>query len=93
MSNYRMVSWWIRWEDLEWPLPQLEYKIRYRADKLAENSVSHAIIFGAHFRWDFMPLWMNLHDRANFKSIGFFLLITRFVMHQKHFDAFNAAFL
>ncbi len=66
MSNYRMVSWWIRWEDLEWPLPQLEDKIRYRADKLAENSVSHAVIFGAHFRWDFMPLWMNLHDMFAF---------------------------
>jgi hypothetical protein len=66
--NYRMVSWWIRWEDLEWPLPQLEDKIRHRADKLAENSVSHAIIFGAHFRWDFMPLWMNLHDMFAFIS-------------------------
>ena len=68
MSKYRMVSWWVRWEDLEWPLPQLEDKIRHRADKLAENSVSHAIIFGAHFRWDFMPLWMNLHDMFAFIS-------------------------
>ncbi|MEI6424208.1 MAG: hypothetical protein WCP55_18475, partial [Lentisphaerota bacterium] len=53
---------------LEWPLPQLEDKIRHRADNLAENSVSHAIIFGAHFRWDFMPLWMNLHDMFAFIS-------------------------
>lgn len=59
---YRMVSWWITWEDLAWPDRDLEDKIRLRAGRMAEGDVNTAIIFGAHFRWDFMPLWGNLHD-------------------------------
>lgn len=65
---HRMASWWIRWSDLEWPLPQIEDDIKHRADAMAKNGASHAIIFGAHFRWDFMPLWGVLHDMMRFIS-------------------------
>lgn len=61
-NSYRMASWWIKWEDLAWPDRDLKDKIRRRADLMAAGGVNTAIIFGAHFRWDFMPLWGNLHD-------------------------------
>ncbi len=65
-SRYRMVSWWLRWEDLAWPEPRLKDKIRIRADKFAANNADCAIIFGTHFRWDYMPLWSALHDMFHF---------------------------
>ncbi len=63
---YRMASWWIKWEDLAWPDRDLEDKIRRRADLMAAGGVNTAIIFGAHFRWDFLPLWGNLHDMMRY---------------------------
>jgi len=64
--RYRAVSWWLTWDDLTWPNPELRDKIRRRADKCAENGVNCALIFGAHFRWDFMPIWGRLHDELRF---------------------------
>jgi hypothetical protein len=64
--RYRAVSWWLTWDDLTWPNPELMDKIRRRADKCAENGVNCALIFGAHFRWDFMPIWGRLHDELRF---------------------------
>ncbi len=63
-----MVSWWLRWEDLAWPEPELKDKIRRRADLLAKNKATCAVIFGAHFRWDYMPLWSVLHDMFHFMA-------------------------
>jgi len=65
-GRYRAVSWWLTWEDLTWPNPELMDKIRHRADQCAENGVNCCVIFGAHFRWDFMPLWGRLHDELRF---------------------------
>lgn len=65
-DRYRAVSWWLKWEDLAWPDQDIQDKFKRRADMMAANSVNTAIIFGAHFRWDFMPLWMNLHDMMAF---------------------------
>lgn len=64
--HYRAVSWWLTWEDLTWPNPELIDKIRRRADRCAESGVNCCVIFGAHFRWDFMPLWGRLHDELRF---------------------------
>jgi hypothetical protein len=64
--RYRAVSWWLTWEDLTWPNPELMDKIRRRADCCAESGVNCCVIFGAHFRWDFMPLWGRLHDELSF---------------------------
>ncbi len=61
-NSYRMASWWLKWEDLAWPDHDLEDKVKRRADLMAAGGVNTAIIFGAHCRWDFMPLWTNLHD-------------------------------
>ncbi len=66
-DKYRMVSWWIYLDDIMgWPRPELEEKIRRRAELMARNNVNAAIIFGAHFRWDFMPFWGQLHDMLQF---------------------------
>lgn len=64
--RYRAVSWWLTWDDLTWPNPELMDKVRRRADKCAENGVNCCLIFGAHFRWDFMPIWGRLHDELRF---------------------------
>lgn len=63
---YRAISWWLTWDDVSWPDRETAEKIRRRADKAAEAGVNCAIIFGAHFRWDFMPLWSRLHDLLAF---------------------------
>jgi hypothetical protein len=65
-ENYRAASWWITWEDLSWPNEDIADKFRYRADQASASGVNMAVIYGAHFRWDFMPLWMNLHDMIKF---------------------------
>jgi hypothetical protein len=64
--RYRAVSWWLVWDDLAWPNPELMDKIRRRADQCAASEVNCCVIFGAHFRWDFMPLWDRLHDELHF---------------------------
>lgn len=67
--RYRAVSWWITFDDLTWPNAELEEKIRRRADCCAANAVNCCIIFGAHFRWDFLPLWSRLHDLFRFIAV------------------------
>jgi hypothetical protein len=64
--RYRAVSWWLVWDDLAWPNPRLMDKIRRRADQCVASDVNCCVIFGAHFRWDFMPLWDRLHDELHF---------------------------
>jgi hypothetical protein len=60
--NNRMTSWWIVWDDLKWPNDDVYDKIRRRADLMQKSNVDVATVFGAHFRWDFMPMWDCLHD-------------------------------
>lgn len=64
--RYRAVSWWLTFDDLTWPNAELMDRIRRRADRCAASGVNCCIIFGAHFRWDFMPLWGRLHDLIRF---------------------------
>ena len=61
-GSERMVSWWVKWEDLNWPNQDTLDRIRRRADVMLENSASAAIIFGTHFRWDYLPFFEILHD-------------------------------
>jgi hypothetical protein len=61
-ERYRAISWWLTWDDLRWPDRDVEEKIKRRADAAAAAKVNLAIIFGAHCRWDFMPMWDRLHD-------------------------------
>jgi len=65
-GNFRAVSWWITWEDIQWPDQEVADRMRRRADQAAASGVNLAIFFGAHFRWDFLPLWSRLHDLIAF---------------------------
>ena len=57
-----MATWWMHWEDLRWPdLDNLD-KIKSRAEGFAKANVTAAMFFGAHFRWDFLPIFPLLHD-------------------------------
>ncbi len=58
----RFVSWWIKWEDLNWPNADNLDRIKARADLIAKNDATAAVIFGTHFRWDWMPFFEILHD-------------------------------
>ena len=58
----RIVSWWIRWNDLNWPNGDNLDKIKRRAESMAKANVTTAMIFGTHFRWDYLPYFTLLHD-------------------------------
>ncbi len=58
----RIVSWWLRMEDLNWPSPDNHDKIKRRAEAIAKANATTAMIFGTHFRWDFLPYFTLLHD-------------------------------
>ena len=62
MEAQRIATWWIKWEDLNWPNADGVDNIQRRADGFAQAGVSAAMIFGAHFRWDFLPMHAQLHD-------------------------------
>ena len=61
-ERYRAISWWLTYDDFRWPDLDIADKIRWKADNMAKNGVNMAIIFGAHWRWDWMPVWTMLHD-------------------------------
>ena len=58
----RIVSWWIKQPDLNWPSPDNLDKIKRRAESIAKANATTAMIFGTHFRWDFLPYFTLLHD-------------------------------
>ena len=58
----RIASWWIRWNDLNWPNGDNHDKIKARAEAMAKANITTAMIFGTHFRWDYLPYFTLLHD-------------------------------
>ena len=52
----KMVSWWLVWEDLEWPSPHLEEKWVQRARCFQQQGANTVVIFGFHFRWDYLAI-------------------------------------
>lgn len=61
-ASHRIATWWIGWEDLNWPNPDNLDRIKARADGYAEANISTAMLFGTHFRWDYLPYFTLLHD-------------------------------
>ena len=61
-DHRRLVNWWMRFEDLNWPSPDNVDRVKMRAEKMAEANITTAILFGAHFRWDYLPYFTLLHD-------------------------------
>jgi len=58
----RLATWWISWEDLNWPNADNLERIKAHAEALAKADVSAVVLFGTHFRWDWMPFFPILHD-------------------------------
>ena len=61
-KHERIASWWIHWPDLQWPDTDNLDRIKAKAEGLAKANVSAAMLFGAHFRWDWLPVFPLLHD-------------------------------
>ena len=62
IERYRAASWWVTWEDLSYPDLGIEKKVQAKAAKFNEAGIDLAIIFGIHFRWDFIYMWDRAHD-------------------------------
>ena len=62
MAGERIATWWIRWEDLNWPDSDNYDSIKARAEAFAKANVSAAMLFGTHFRFDWLPFFPLLHD-------------------------------
>ena len=62
MDSQRISTWWIKMPDLYWPDPDNLDKIKRRAEGFAKADVTAAMIFGTHFRWDYIPYLPLLHD-------------------------------
>ncbi len=62
LERKRIASWWLRFEDLNWPNHDGYDRIKQRAEAMAKANVTTAMIFGTHFRWDFLPYFTILHD-------------------------------
>ena len=50
------ASWWVTWEDLEWPDYAVEKKWENRAKIFSKAGINAVVIFGFHFRWDYLPV-------------------------------------
>ena len=61
-KHERMATWWMHWPDLQWPDSDNLDRIKMRAEGFAKADVTAAVFFGAHFRWDFLPVFPLLHD-------------------------------
>ncbi len=64
--HYRTISWWMTWEDLDFPNTSIERKIRARAKAAHEAGVEMVILFGFHFRWDFVCCFETVNALIRF---------------------------
>ena len=62
MDRRRLTFWFIRWADLNWPNHDSMERIKRKAEKYARANITTAVIYGCHFRWDYMPYFTILHD-------------------------------
>ena len=67
-KSFRGCSYWITWEYLNWPDPDIEDTIKRRADANAAAGVNLVVVFGMHFRWDYLPIINRVHDLLAFTA-------------------------
>ena len=69
MDKKRLTNWWIHWEDLKWPSPDVLDNIKYKADKYVEANISTAVIYGCNGRDNLLPLPHLYHRHADSDSV------------------------
>lgn len=65
---YRAVSFWIDWRFLDWPNEDVRDMIIRRCDEMAAANINMAVVFGTHFRWDYLPIMTRVHDMLAFTA-------------------------
>jgi len=63
----RVASWWLMKDDFYWPDYDIQEEIVRRAAHFAANGVNMVVIFGFHFRWDYVPYFERI--RSLFRRI------------------------
>ena len=53
-NHLRTISHWFTWEDMDFPNPAVEERIRQKVAAAAAAKVELAVVFGYHFRWDYL---------------------------------------
>ena len=66
VNTYRMASWWLVWGDLIYPENGIEEKVLKRAKEFKASGIDTVIIYGSHFRWDYIYNWERLHNLLTF---------------------------
>ena len=77
----RLVSWWSRMTDLQWPDPRVRDAIRRHADRIAAADVDTVVQFGFHCRFDFAPSFGLLHGYLNDVAESLHQRGIRFIEH------------
>ena len=65
-NHYRAISHWFNWEELDFPNPGVEERIRNKVAAAAAAKVELAVVFGFHFRWDFIYNFDLVHKLLAF---------------------------
>ncbi|MBE6366768.1 MAG: hypothetical protein E7052_02515 [Lentisphaerae bacterium] len=65
-NHYRTISQWFWWEDLDFPNPGVEARIRKNVEAAAAAKVELAVVFGYHFRWDYIYNFDLVHKLIAF---------------------------
>ncbi len=66
--NYRIASWWFRWEEFNYPDKGIQEKLRRRAAAFEAAGIDLALVFGLHCRWDYVYCFDRVHDLIRFSS-------------------------
>ncbi len=61
-DNRRLATWWITYEDLNWPDSDNYENMKRRVEAFNKAGVTTLVLFGAHFRFDWIPYFTLLHD-------------------------------
>ncbi len=65
-NHYRTISHWFCWEELDFPNPGVEERIRKKVAAAAAAKVELAVVFGYHFRWDYIYNFDLVHKLIAF---------------------------